>query len=310
MLDPHKLQCCGKHVTKATTEQCREQGQPCPICLESNVESKPDPLLRDRVRAVRMYCPYKQEGCHWEGEIRHLTQHLHGHCQYALLDCPHSCGAGVTRRSLDTHLTVCPVYNRPLECEHCGLEYSHDVSHLDECPRLPVYCQYKCGTELVREEILPHLKMCPKLQPKMPRPVAPHPPDELDKPDLLDIARKMLEIRSRLPDIHKSLMDTKLAKFELEERKGRTERGGSSSPNEEKGHGEDKGHQDGESQSAEGEGQGAEGEVQSAEGDLESLQERELELTIEEELMENELLTLREELHRVHREKWQTRTSE
>lgn len=196
------------------------------------------------------------------------------------------------RPLLKKHLPTCKVYNSPLTCRYCGTEHSRATPHLDECPRLPVDCPYECAEQLERENIPSHLKICPKLQTK-PRQLKALPTEQTDygidlphvkneaaldtmfvheergvsmstESDLLIIARKMLDTRLKLPDIWINLIKTRVSLIKIKL----------------------EGNEDG-----------------SESNELEKLNERELELTIEDEVKEKEMAKLRNELLRVHREK-------
>lgn len=294
MLHPQKTKCCNKHVSKATIQQCEKNGDPCPFCFSTAIKFRADPSLQEKTRSAKIYCPYKLEGCHWEGEIMHVSNHLHGGCWHSLTKCPHSCGASTQRHSREKHLQTCTVYNTPLQCQHCGLEYSRSDSHEDVCPNIPVCCPYKCGKRVERCEVKAHLKICDKLQTKtqnLPEEQIYYdtkdPEDhtysglgavnETQKDDknfrpagykLLGIAKKMIPLRSKLPTIRLSLLETRI---QLQQ----TKLSSSGSI-------------------------GAE-ELESEQPET-TLRNIEAELQNEEEQIETEIAALRHKLHQAHRE--------
>ena len=218
MLNPQKTQCCKKHIAMETIQDYQKNQRPCPFCSSVPIETKDDPTLQERTRAIKIFCPYKHEGCHWEGEIRHVSGHLHSkgnQCPHTLAECPYSCGVSIQAHCTKKHLQHCTVYNTPLKCKYCAQEYPRDTSHMDTCPQVPVPCGYQCGEVMKRGELQTHLKVCPKLQTK-------HAEEEevdytqSDSEDenflmgekLLGIAKKMLALRSTLPDIRISLTET------------------------------------------------------------------------------------------------------
>ena len=298
MLNPQKTQCCKKHIAMETIQDYQKNQQPCPFCSSKAIETTDDPILQKRTRAVKIFCPYKQEGCHWEGEIRHVSAHLHGkenHCPHSLAECPYSCGTSIQAHCTEKHLQHCTVFNAPLKCQHCGQEYPRDTPHMDSCPRMPVPCGYQCGQVMERGEFRAHLKVCPKLQTKHAEEEADYtqsePEDEnfLLGDKLLGIAKKMLALRSKLPDIRISLTET-IIELEL-----------NSSGREVK---EDAGDDDSLLREAE-----------PKEDDDSLLREAELrqykmELQQQEEQIETQLQTLREELHQTHKEITHSRHTE
>lgn len=298
MLDPQKTQCCNKHLTREAIEHRQSNGEPCPFCYSTTIEFRADPLLQGKARGTKIHCPYKHEGCHWEGEIRYLSTHLHSEensCHYKLLDCSYSCGASIQRHSRDKHLEICSVFNRPLKCLHCGLEYPRTKAHDEICPKLPVCCPYQCGEWVERSEAKRHLRVCNKLQTKPRKAVEQidsgdldgafqeHVPSELtaakDDPNfrptgykLLSIAKKMLTLRSRLPDVRLSLLEAKIQLKQMEIDQQQCE-------------------------ATAAEQQEAEIEQKHA-----GLRAEEAELQNEEELIEREMTALRYELHQSHRD--------
>lgn len=241
MLDPQKTLCCNKHISKTTIGLCRNQGHPCPFCFSAAIEFRADKSLQEKTKGAKIYCPYKHEGCHWEGEIRHVAHHLHAEencCLHSLTKCPYSCGASTQRHSREKHLETCKVYNTPLQCQYCRLEYPRSESHEDVCPNIPVRCPYKCGKWVERSEVKVHLKVCYRLQTKKKQKLPEEQidngttsglkdhaspglsavtngekDDEMFRPagyKLLDIAKKMLTLRSKLPDVRLSLLETRI----------------------------------------------------------------------------------------------------
>ena len=272
MADPHKMQCCGKYISKQAIQDILDDGKPCPFCMATTIEYKLDQNLREKVRMVRVKCPHKYEGCHWSGEIRHLKKHLHGEedrsCKFALIACPSACGVHLQRFSVEKHLQICPIFNKQLKCQHCGEMYSQTSRHWETCTMLPVHCPYKCGAKVTRVDIISHLKECPKLQidshqkhendddeqidtgesPKVSI------PDDLGKTfqereqtsneelsdrgaQLLEIAKKLLQARSQLPDVRIKLMyaNFELIMHQIEAFKGQSGKDKTESEFEEKG---------------------------------------------------------------------------
>lgn len=300
MLDPQKTKCCNKHLAREAIEHRQRTGEHCPFCSSATIESRADPILQEKTKGTKIYCPYKHEGCHWEGEIRYLSPHLHGEensCHYTLLECSYSCGASIQRHSYEKHLEMCPAFNSPLKCQYCSLEYPRTEAHDETCPKIPVCCPYKCGEMVERSEVKVHLKGCKKLQTKphkaveqvdfgdldgafrMPLAVS---REGKDNPNflpagykLLSIAKKMLTLRARLPDVGLRLLEVRiqLKQMEFDQQQCHTIEATA----------------------------GEQGEVEIEQRDAE-LRVEEAELRNEEEAIEKEMTSLRNELHQSFRE--------
>lgn len=199
-------------------------GRPCPFCMSERAEFKPDDLLQEKTNAAKILCPYKHEGCHWMGEIRHLSKHLRADCVYAIQDCPYLCGVRTERESIQRHLEICKVFNTPLQCQKCSQAYPRNSSHQDECPEVTLHCPYRCGAQLKRGEIASHLKLCPMLRIK-PRKdhtdQVHHDWTSNEETTLLMTAKKLLQARSRLPEIRIEILKARISVTEIKVQKGK-----------------------------------------------------------------------------------------
>ena len=126
--EPHLVDCCGQHFCARCIRSLRDQGRrACPMCKSDRFESLLDKNQERVVRALRVYCSNKPEGCPWEGELRRLADHLSVEydieegcnlCQYVEIQCIYKCGAKLRRLMLGEHMmSACP--KRPFVCEHC-----------------------------------------------------------------------------------------------------------------------------------------------------------------------------------------------
>ena len=100
--EPHQMLCCGNHLSQEAVT--RLQGQPCPVCKESNLSTMPDKYFKRRVNEFKVRCPNKSLGCEWVGELgsldRHLSQNsVEGECQFVTVACPYSCGDSIPAMS-------------------------------------------------------------------------------------------------------------------------------------------------------------------------------------------------------------------
>ena len=83
MLDPHLTTCCGNNLSAQAVRKLQRDKKPCPFCKKSPSEwsSVLDKKHQRFVRALRVRCPQKSDGCNWEGELNSLEQHEKLHLQ-------------------------------------------------------------------------------------------------------------------------------------------------------------------------------------------------------------------------------------
>ena len=168
MVDPYKTGCCGKHLSRAAIEDLdhREVATEspafasCPLCTASPVNARADPVLRDKTQALKIYCPHKHEGCHWNGEIRHLRTHwndVKNPCRFTFVPCPKQCGKNVQRYYVEQHIKRCSIQIR---CRVCGRKSERSQSYCDNCQESLAPCPYLCGDSIRPMDLLKHLKNC------------------------------------------------------------------------------------------------------------------------------------------------------
>lgn len=108
-----------------------------------------------QVLGLSIRCIHSEEGCRWNGPLRHLqvslcpgerdarpprqalTQPLpQGHlstCSFNVVPCPNRCPAKLSRRDLPAHLQHdCP--KRRLKCEFCGCDFSGEAFEVGGAP--------------------------------------------------------------------------------------------------------------------------------------------------------------------------------
>ncbi len=228
MLDPHKTSCCGKHLSRAAIDVLDhdEDGAElvCPVCSTSPFDAKQDCLLKDKIQTLKIYCPHKYEGCHWNGDIRLLKGHWNdpkNPCRYTLVYCPKLCGKKVQQYYLEQHTQRCSYQNR---CKVCSKKSERGITYCDNCQESLILCPYKCGNTIRPMDLLRHLKRCKTLS------VTPS-SDETDTNEnqdldsqedsynFLDIAKKLLEKRLRSQELRCQLVNNALSLVEVRNEK-------------------------------------------------------------------------------------------
>ena len=109
LLEPHQTLCCGNHLSQEAVS--RLKGKPCPICNKPDFGTLPDKFFMRRVNELKLYCPNKNLGCVWVGELGRLDRHQNrgeGGCRYTEVSCEFShagCRAKLPRQLLQAHLS-------------------------------------------------------------------------------------------------------------------------------------------------------------------------------------------------------------
>lgn len=143
---------------------CREciarvNQSPHPQCPIDRIELTlfPDAACERQISALKVYCPNKNSGCTWIGDLVDEKLHLNS-CQYSKIPC-RFCGKGVLNSDKAHHESeLCPT--RPATCKYCSrrMEYQLLDDHYKNCEEFPVICPNNCGTEpLARAEMNQHL---------------------------------------------------------------------------------------------------------------------------------------------------------
>ena len=100
--DPHVISCCGNEFCQACIERVQRDGRPCPLCNEPSFTTFLHKKLLREVNALSVFCPRKDVGCEWVGELGQLEIHS-GKCGYEIVDCVHQCGARLQRKMVQAH---------------------------------------------------------------------------------------------------------------------------------------------------------------------------------------------------------------
>lgn len=79
LLEPELTTCCGQHLSKQAATKLK--GKACPLCKDENLVTVFSKFHRRRVRELQVFCTNKDRGCHWEGELGNLNNHIEKSCE-------------------------------------------------------------------------------------------------------------------------------------------------------------------------------------------------------------------------------------
>lgn len=184
--EPYQATCCGCIYCMECIDHVKKDLKPCPTCRELNFDIFPDRGLRNALYGFKVHCNYKEKGCTWSGELRHLDNHLNlGRkperrffgCEYVEERCS-MCGSVFPRGNLEQHeMKSCP--SRPYTCEYCS---NHSATfeqvaenHWPVCPLRPVPCPNECGIYPIKKDLEYHLRNDCELRNREPGPEAASP---------------------------------------------------------------------------------------------------------------------------------------
>ena len=136
-------------------ENCSQRIVECKHC-RNNFKSCELPTHLVRCPKMEVSCEQK---CGKKLCRENMAQHLKKECGLVVETCKLGCGVELTRDELKIHVTDNCV-QREIPCEHCGedFKYCDMTRHLDNCPKMEVLCELKCGRRLYRENMAQHLE--------------------------------------------------------------------------------------------------------------------------------------------------------
>ena len=187
--DPHLVVCCGKHYCgSCLTDWFRKHSgssrESCPHCRAkgkkfSHVIHKG---LKSEVGELKIYCPKRDKGCKWVGQLGNLEGHRTSEngCDYERIPCPNMCKDSVVskgimlplstnkhilRKDLTDHLAN-ECINRSYSCKYCGKTDTYEIIefHYRQCLEYPVPCpNVRCQvSNIKRKDLDDHRKKCPE----------------------------------------------------------------------------------------------------------------------------------------------------
>ena len=182
--DPHLVVCCGKHYCGSclTTSFNKMSAERCPHCRAKGEKFKyvDHKGLKSEISELEIYCPKRDKGCKWVGQLGHLDTHQASRdgCDYEEIPCPNKCkdtysifggfefDKRVYRKDLTRHLNS-ECSNRSYHCAYCNIQDTYDKIvniHYKQCPEHPVPCpNARCQVrDIKRKQLDDHLKECPE----------------------------------------------------------------------------------------------------------------------------------------------------
>ena len=141
-------------------EVCLSSGgeQFCSCCKKEGEQTNHNLPMINMVLSFKCSCPLRARGCGWLGDLGGCQDHLDT-CGYVYEACKLRCLVVLQRNELKVHEKEnCP--QRIVECKHCREDFKfwELPTHLDECPKMEVSCELKCGKRLCREDMPQHLE--------------------------------------------------------------------------------------------------------------------------------------------------------
>lgn len=131
--EPRLVSCCGYRFCSDCILRIEREGNPCPLCNESQFTTLPDKLLERTLKQKTVACTYEE--CTWMGELSQFEAHFKV-CASRPIECPQKCGGNFLRSLMEKHIS-------------------------QECPETVVECKFLnsgCPTKLPRRQMPAHMK--------------------------------------------------------------------------------------------------------------------------------------------------------
>ena len=75
LLQPHLTLCCGNHILAKNVKKLQDKEKQCPCCGTFPWGTVLNQHFQRQVRALKVFCPYKDRGCLWQGELYDYDKH-------------------------------------------------------------------------------------------------------------------------------------------------------------------------------------------------------------------------------------------
>ena len=121
---PKMVTCCCVSFCATCIGRVERNGKPCPHC-RGEFTSYDNKKLKRTLNSYKVYCPHKDKGCKWVGELGQCDDHLNQNaspdnlqrgCQFQEINC-NRCQAQYERQFMSDHvLKQCP--HRDVKCKY------------------------------------------------------------------------------------------------------------------------------------------------------------------------------------------------
>ena len=139
-LQPKLATDCGHSFCASCIDPIESDGKPCPLCSQ-HMKLVDDKRLERTLNGLTVYCPHKEKGCEWTGELGEVNKHLNRQpttdsilkgCQFQEIRCEICQSHQCERHLMEDHISSkCP--KRDIECEYhyVGCDFKGPQLELD-----------------------------------------------------------------------------------------------------------------------------------------------------------------------------------
>ncbi|KAI6660587.1 TNF receptor-associated factor 4 isoform X3 [Oopsacas minuta] len=132
----------------------------CKCCMKFLEPTYTNTKLRKIIYSLKSSCPLYNRGCHQLGKLGKCEKHM-AVCEYVYVQCEVACEIVLPRHELKIHMSEICV-QRDIPCEYCDQYFNvyGMIYHLNQCDKMPLTCEQRCGTVVCRENMAQHLENC------------------------------------------------------------------------------------------------------------------------------------------------------
>ena len=133
------VSCCGHSFCAACIGRVVRDGRPCPLCSRQFTVTD-NQWLERTLNDYDVYCPHRDKGCGWMGQLRQVANHLNQNllpnmlCRYQEIQCQRCQSCWCERRLMPNHVSnECP-YRDHIECRyrHVGCKVKKPQEQMEE----------------------------------------------------------------------------------------------------------------------------------------------------------------------------------
>ena len=159
LYQPKMVSCCKKSFcTDCISRHIESGSKPCPLCRKTEFELTDNVQLICILNCLKVYCPHRESGCEWKGELGNLQSHFNKDPESSklLTGCPFQeiqcglCQYHTCERRLMTDHVLTRCLNRDVECEYhfAGCDVKKPQQQLDSHGREAVSLHLSLVTNL------------------------------------------------------------------------------------------------------------------------------------------------------------------